>query len=328
MNKDKKIIGTVSLATFAILLIVLLLPINESKILTALLMSAMALIARVLIRKRSSVSINKKEVLLLSIIIAVLYVLLLQGMGIAFGFYKNPYFVNTSILIKTVIPVAAIIVSSEIFRGTMLAQKNTFASVFAFLSCLIAEVLTFSSIAQLTSFNIFMDLMGLHLLPAIGANLYYNYVSRRYGTLPNVIFRLITALYSYFMYKITATPDVIVAMIKLVVPVIMYALISALYEKKKKPALRKGSKLSVLGTILTSVVIVSIAMLIRALLSWFPMDENGKLTTFFYYITEPLIMPMRLIFDRFGWGRSSPMDLPFLVTSLELMLLYLIISML
>ena len=262
MNKDKKIIGTVSLATFAILLIVLLLPINESKILTALLMSAMALIARVLIRKRSSVSINKKEVLLLSIIIAVLYVLLLQGMGIAFGFYKNPYFVNTSILIKTVIPVAAIIVSSEIFRGTMLAQKNTFASVFAFLSCLIAEVLTFSSIAQLTSFNIFMDLMGLHLLPAIGANLYYNYVSRRYGTLPNVIFRLITALYSYFMYKITATPDVIVAMIKLVVPVIMYALISALYEKKKKPALRKGSKLSVLGTILTSVVIVSIAMLI------------------------------------------------------------------
>ena len=82
------------------------------------------------------------------------------------------------------------------------------------------------------------------------------------------------------------------------------------------------------SVLLFFIEIVSIAMLIRALLSWFPMDENGKLTTFFYYITEPLIMPMRLIFDRFGWGRSSPMDLPFLVTSLELMLLYLIISML
>ena len=262
MNKDKKIIGTVSLAAFAILLIVLLLPINESKILTALLMTALALITRALIRKRSSVSINKKEVLLLSIIIAVLYVLLLQGMGIFFGFYKNPYFVNTSLLIKTIIPVAAIIASSEIFRSTMLAQKNAFATVFAFLSCLIAEVLSFSNLAQITSFNKFMDLMGLNLLPAIGANLYYNHVSRRYGALPNIIFRLITTLYSYFMYKITATSDVIVAMIKLVIPIVMYALISALYEKKKRPAIKKGRKLSALSTILTSVIVVSIAMLI------------------------------------------------------------------
>ena len=262
MNKDKKIIVTVSLAAFAILLGLLLLPMKESKIWTALMMTAIAVLARLLIRKKSSLSINKREVLLLSLIIAVLYELILQVSGIFFGFYKNPYFVHTSLFLKTIIPVAAIIIASELFRNTMLAQNNTFAAVLAFCSCLIAEVLSFSNVAQITSFNQFMDLMGLHLLPAIGANLYYNYVSRRYGALPNIMFRLITTLYSYFMYKSTATPDVIVAMIKLVIPVVTYALISALYEKKKKPAIQKGRKLTVFSTILTSVIIISIAMLI------------------------------------------------------------------
>ena len=73
--------------------------------------------------------------------------------------------------------------------------------------------------------------------------------------------------------------------------------------------------------------ILSGAMLVRAILSWFPLDEENKLVAFFYYLTEPIIMPMRMLFDRFGWGRTSPIDLPFLVTVFELSFLYLIISM-
>ena len=76
----------------------------------------------------------------------------------------------------------------------MLSQKSKFASVFAFLTCLLADVLAFSNIAGITSFNRFMDLVGLTLFPAIGANLYYNYVSSRFGAIPNIPFRLITAL--------------------------------------------------------------------------------------------------------------------------------------
>ena len=244
MNKDKKMIYVLSLVTFAILLAFLFIPISDSKILTAFTLVVLTLITRVLIRKRSSLSINKKEVLLLSIIVAAFYALLLQSLGMFFGFHTNPYFVTTSMLIKTIIPVAVIIVASEIFRSTMLAQKSKFAALLAFLSCLIADILSFSSFAQITSFNRFMDLMGLHLLPAIGANLYYHYVSRRYGATPNVAFRMITTLYTYFMYKATATPDVISAMIKLVVPAIMYALVSALFEKKKRPAIKKPAQRS------------------------------------------------------------------------------------
>ena len=51
-------------------------------------------------------------------------------------------------------------------------------------------------------------------------------------------------------------------MIKLVIPVIMYALIAALFEKKKKPAKKKTNRLSVIGTAVVVSIIVSIAMLI------------------------------------------------------------------
>ena len=79
--------------------------------------------------------------------------------------------------------------------------------------------------------------------------------------------------------------------------------------------------------ILLFVEFLSSSMLVRAILSWFPLDEDNKLVAFFYYVTEPIIMPMRMLFDCFGWGRMSPIDLPFLVTVVELSLLYFIISM-
>ena len=80
------------------------------------------------------------------------------------------------------------------------------------------------------------------------------------------------------------------------------------------------------AVVLLFIEILSGAMLVRAILSWFPLDEENKLVAFFFYLTEPIIMPMRMLFDRFGWGRMSPIDLPFLVTVFELSFLYLVFS--
>ncbi len=64
---------------------------------------------------------------------------------------------------------------------------------------------------------------------------------------------------------------------------------------------------------------VQLAMLARAILSWFPMQEN-KLTGFLYAVTEPFITPIRLLFYKLNWFQNLPIDLSFLVS-------YLIISM-
>lgn len=61
--------------------------------------------------------------------------------------------------------------------------------------------------------------------------------------------------------------------------------------------------------------VISVAMLIRALLSWFRMGNGpGTLESFLYVVTEPFIMPIRALCNAFGWFQGLPMDMPFLIT--------------
>ena len=60
--------------------------------------------------------------------------------------------------------------------------------------------------------------------------------------------------------------------------------------------------------------ILSMAMLVRAVLSWFFMGEQTKIGAFLYVVTEPVILPVRALCSRFGWFRGVPLDMPFLIT--------------
>lgn len=63
--------------------------------------------------------------------------------------------------------------------------------------------------------------------------------------------------------------------------------------------------------------VVQFAMLARAILSWFPIDN--KFVDFLHAITEPFIVPVRLLFEKMNWFTGLPIDVSFFVT-------YLIIS--
>ena len=262
MNRDKKILYIISALTFAALLALLFINVPNSKIVTACLLIPLTAVTILTVKKRGSLSINKKEVLLLSVILGVIYVVLIHMSGIFFGFYQNPYKVNTQGFFTTVLPIAVIIVCCELIRYVLLAQKNRFVSFLAYLSCVIAEALTYSTLVGIVNFNLFMNFFGMTLFPAICANIYYHYVSKRYGAIPNIAFRFITTLYIYFVSTTTAMSEAMLSMTKLILPIAMLAFISAMFEKKLKPAKQKGNKLSLAGVILASAVIVSVAMLI------------------------------------------------------------------
>ena len=126
MTKDKKILYLTAFAVLAALLVVLFVHTESSKIITACLLAVVAPIVCVTIKKRHALSINKKEVLLVSIVLATIFVILTQLSGIFFGFYKNPYFVNGKILLTVILPMVTIIVTTELIRSVLLAQKNIF----------------------------------------------------------------------------------------------------------------------------------------------------------------------------------------------------------
>lgn len=58
--------------------------------------------------------------------------------------------------------------------------------------------------------------------------------------------------------------------------------------------------------------VLQLAMLLRAILSWFPMEPNG-FTDFLFGITEPIIYPIRALFNRLNWFQNSPIDISFSV---------------
>lgn len=262
MTKDKKILYAASLIIFAVFFAILFIDVRSSRIVAAVLLLLATPAVCILIKKRASLSINKREVLLLVTVLAVLFVIMTHMSGFLFGHYKNPYFIKPKILLNTALPLLIIIIGGEIIRSVLLAQKNRIVSVVSFMICLVLEVLMFSSIPGIKSFNKFMDLVGLTLFPALSSNVYYHYISKNFGAIPNIAFRAIMALNIYFLPTAAAMPDALEACLKIIFPIFMLAFVSALYAKKKTYAVKKGKKLGMITTALAVIIIVSSAMLI------------------------------------------------------------------
>lgn len=77
----------------------------------------------------------------------------------------------------------------------------------------------------------------------------------------------------------------------------------------------------------TVVTVLLVAMFVRAVLSWFIDDEDSRLVRFLNLITEPVIMPVRSLFERLGWFQNLPIDISFYVSYLLLALLQLLLEM-
>ena len=59
--------------------------------------------------------------------------------------------------------------------------------------------------------------------------------------------------------------------------------------------------------------IISIAMFVRAIMSWF-VDGSNKIYNFLFSMTEPIIIPIRKLLSKTSLGTGLPIDLSFLLT--------------
>jgi YggT family protein len=63
----------------------------------------------------------------------------------------------------------------------------------------------------------------------------------------------------------------------------------------------------------TFLYILIVAIVVRSLLSWFPIDRNNQFAQLLYRITEPLLEPVRRILPRTGIIDFSAMLVIFLL---------------
>ena len=64
---------------------------------------------------------------------------------------------------------------------------------------------------------------------------------------------------------------------------------------------------------------VQIARLLRAIMSWFPIDN--RFVDFLYTGTEPFVIPIRRLFEKMGWFQGLPIDVSFMISYLLLTVL-------
>lgn len=80
----------------------------------------------------------------------------------------------------------------------------------------------------------------------------------------------------------------------------------------------------VVNVVILLLSVIQLAMLVRAILSWFPIDSN-RFIDFLYGITEPFIYPIRRLFERLNWFQNTPIDMPFMVAYLLIWVLLMIL---
>lgn len=260
---DRKILRTITAATLAALLAVMFIPgIKNEWIFSAAILAPVAALICIFVKKRSLLSSAKVQVLLLFLGFGAVYLLIYYLTGIWLGFEVNVYRLNLENFFKFILPITLIIVSTELMRSVTLAGEDKLCDVLCYISSVIAQVLICGNIHYATSFNRFMDLVGLTLLPAILANLLYHYTARRYGCYPNIVFRLFSTLYLYLIPYVPAMPDSLFAIYNMAIPGLIYAFVDALYEKKRRYALEKKSRIGAALTVVTVVLMIGVILLI------------------------------------------------------------------
>jgi signal peptidase I len=100
------------------------------------------------------------------------------------------------------------------------------------------------------------------VFPAVTSNVLYHYLARRYGKYPNISYRLITTLFPYIIPYTSQLSPALYSFARLVIPLIIYWFIDSLYERKRRYALGKKSRLSIAVSAAVLLLMLSFMMLI------------------------------------------------------------------
>lgn len=82
------------------------------------------------------------------------------------------------------------------------------------------------------------------------------------------------------------------------------------------------------NTVATLLGALELAMLARMLISLFDPTGEGKLSSFLYVITEPIILPVRALCAKMGWFEGVPIDVPFIITWFLLIIVQILVEVL
>lgn len=238
----------------------------------AIVIGLYAIIVSFLLKRRKIISKNKKQVNLLMFIFAMIYLGIFYLLGLYFGFLRSKITFSLNTIIKFIIPLGIIIISSECIRRLFLSHKLEFkiketkidfSTSFCYFAMVIIDVLIYTDVYDLFKLEGFLTLIGFVIFASISCNMLYNYIAKRYGVKGIIIYRLITIL---FIYVIPIKSDIYIFLrtfLRMLYPYIIYIILEKMFgvNDYNKGRIAKSNE------IICNTVMIVLAALIVMLIS-------------------------------------------------------------
>ena len=257
MKPDKVKVYILEFILLAILSFTLFVSKVNSRIVLACLLTVCTVATSILLKKRNIVSVHAKKVNIVIAALAIIYLIGFYLMGLHFGYYKANLTFGYTTLIQHIIPIAIIIISSEMLRNILLAQNTRLTNVITFIVMVIIDLLIYANVFTADSYNELIELVGFTFFSSMACNLFYNYITVRYGSAGNIVFRLITILYAYI---IPIIPNVFIffrSILRIMYPYFMFLIISYAFQKEEKTeSYEKKRKGTIVHVILFGAIII------------------------------------------------------------------------
>jgi signal peptidase len=262
MKKDKIKSYILESMICIILFFALFVPNIFTRIVLAIILTIYMIMTRKNLQKRNILSMYHNQATVLMILLGAVYLMIFYLLGLYFGYYEATIKFSVWSIFNFTIPTALIIISSEIIRSIFLAEKSNISKILTTISMILIDVIIYSNIYQITTFDGFVNIMSFTIFASISGNLLYNYISVRFGSKSVIVFRLITVLYAYI---IPIIPDVYIffrCFLRIVYPYVLYLILEKCYSKDNFVVAAKDKRKNIIITVILGVIMILIIMLI------------------------------------------------------------------
>ena len=262
MNSDKKKFYIISALFVCALLLVCFIP-NDiaSNIAFAAVCTAFAVLFFFKVKKRSILAVEKRQVVVLMAAIAIIVITAYYLTGLSFGFVK--VLLSPRYLWKYVLPFTVVVISSELIRSVIIAQKNKITDIIFYFVFVALDAAVLYEAGEALKFGSFINLVSMIIIPSLTANLLYHPLSSKYGMIPPAIYRTVMLIYPYI---IPIKPDMPAAMLLFFRPLVYILVFLLVYELYKKRGFTT-SRRKTLVCVCSSVVLIALLTSFMALIS-------------------------------------------------------------
>lgn len=263
MKKDKLVEYICSVCLCVILFFNLfVLDIFSNKIIFAGFLLVYLIVLLAFVKGKKVSNKDKKKVAILMAAFAGLHILFLYIVGIFAGFYKNSISFSVSELFNRILPISVIIIISELIRWIFVTKEDRKLPIVATIGLILVDISLYINLYNKFDLEEVLALVGYVGLASISTNLLCNYTVKRYGFLPNMLYRIVTTMY---IYVLPILPDIYLffqSVFRIIYPYVIYLMLDFAFTNEEFKVALKSQKTSVVTIVLGIIIAFSMVLLV------------------------------------------------------------------